>query len=123
MNRMNKKFLLKFLFQTSLISLIYFTIWALGLFKLDLRFTTTNLISITFIFVLSGFILFFRLPDKEPIAGRFLIMTAVQLISILFLELAYIYTNQSNDLILHGLFFSLVQFIFQTVFLVRIQKG
>jgi hypothetical protein len=120
---MNKKFLLKFLFQTSLISLIYFTLCAFGLFKLDSRFATTNLISITFIFVLSGFILFFKLPVKEPIAGRFLIMTAVQMLSILSLELAYIYTNQSIELILHGLFFSLVQFLFQTVFLVRIQKN
>jgi hypothetical protein len=120
---MNKRFLLKFLVQTSLISLIYFTISAFGLFKLDSRLATTNLFSITFIFVLSGFILFFRLPDKEPIAGRFLIMTAVQLLSILSLELAYIYTNQSNDLILHGLFFSLSQFLFQTIFLVRIQKN
>jgi hypothetical protein len=120
---MNKKFLLKFLFQTSLISLIYFTLCVFGLFKLDSRFATTNLISITFIFVLSGFILFFKSPDKEPIAGRFLIMTGVQLISILSLELAYIFTNQSIELILHGLFFSLVQFLFQTVFLVRIQKG
>lgn len=120
---MNKKFLLRFLFQTSLISLIYFSLWAFGLFKLNLRLATTNLVSTSFIFVLSGFILFFRLPDKEPIAGRFLIMTGVQLISILSLELAYIYSNQSIELILHGLFFSLVQFIFQTIFLVRIQKG
>ena len=120
---MNKRVLLKFLVQTFLISVIYYTICTFGLFKLDSRFSTTNLISITFIFVLSGFILFFRLPDKEPIAGRFLIMTAVQLLSILSLELAYIYTNQSNDLILHGLFFSLVQFLFQTIFLVRIQKN
>lgn len=120
---MNKKFLLKFLFQTSLISLIYFSLCAFGLFKLNLRLATTNLVSTSFIFALSGFILFFRLPDKEPIAGRFLIMTGVQLISILSLELAYIYTNQSIELILHGLFFSLVQFILQTVFLVRIQKN
>jgi hypothetical protein len=67
--------------------------------------------------------LFFKLPDKEPIAGRFLIMTGVQLISILSLELAYIYTNQSIELILHGLFFSFVHFILQTIFLVRIQKN
>jgi hypothetical protein len=120
---MNKKFLLKFLFQISLISLIYLTLWAFGLFKLNLRLAATNFVSITFIFIFSGFILFYKLPDDEPIANRFLIMTGVQLISILSLELAYIYTNQSNDLILHGLFFSLVQFIFQTVFLVRIQKG
>ena len=120
---MNKKFLLKFLFQTSLISLIYLTIWAFGLFNLNFRLATTNLVSISFIFALSGFILFFRLPDKEPIAGRFLIMTGVQLISILSLELAYIYSNQSIELILHGLIFSLVQFLFQTIFLVRIQRG
>lgn len=120
---MNKKFLLKFLFQTSIISLIYLTLCAFGFLKLNLLFATTNLVSITFIFALSGFILFFRLPDKEPIAGRFLIMTGVQLLSILSLELAYIYTNQSIELILHGLFFSLVQFLFQTIFLVRIQKN
>lgn len=119
---MNKRFLIKFLVQTFLISVIYYTICAIELFKLDSHFAKTNLISITFIFVLSGFILFYRLPDKEPIAGRFLIMTAVQLLSILSLELAYIFTNQSIELILHGLFFSLVQFLFQTIFLVRIQN-
>jgi len=120
---MNKKFLLKFLFQTFLISVIYFTIYSLGLFNLNIRLVAANLFSITFIFVLSGFILFFRLLDTEPIAGRFLIMTSAQLISILSLELAYIYTDQSIELIMHGLFFSFVHFIFQTVFLVRIQKN
>ena len=119
---MNKKFLFQFLFQTFLVSGIYFAICALGFFKLDLRLAYTNLTSITFIFVLSGFILFYKLPDNKPIADRFLIMTAVQILSILSLELAYIYTNQSLDLILHGLIFSLVQFILQTVFLVIIQK-
>jgi len=119
---MNNKFLLKFLFQTILISLIYFALCAFRLFKLNLQLATTNLFSITFIFALSGFILFFRLPDKEPIASRFLIMTGVQLISLLSLELAYIYTNQTVELILHCLTLSLIQFLFQTYFLVRIQK-
>lgn len=120
---MNKKSLLKLLFQTFLISVIYYILFALGIFKMDSALVYTNLISITFIFTLSCFILFFRLPDAEPIAGRFLIMTAIQLLSLLSIELAYIYTNQANELILNGLFFSLVQFFFQTAFLIRIQKN
>lgn len=119
---MNKKFLFQFLFQTTIISSIYAVLLVINLFDLSYISAITNLLSITFIFFVCGLILFFKLPDQEPIAGRFLIMTTFQLISILSLELAFIYTNQSVELILHGLFFSLVQFIFQTIFLVRIQK-
>jgi hypothetical protein len=118
----NRKLLIKFLSQTGLISLIYGLFCAFNLFKVDSFFVLINLFFVTLIFIVSGFILFYRLPDHEPIAWRFLIMTMIQLLSILSLELAFVYTNQSVELILHGLFFSLIHFLFQTIFLVRIQK-
>ena len=120
---MNRKFLFQFLFQTILISGLYALLYSLKFIQLETNLFLTNLFSVTFIFILSGVILFINLPDQKPIAGRFLVMTMVQLLSILSLELAYIYTNQSLGLILHGLFFSLIHFLFQTMFLLRIQKS
>lgn len=123
MKKMNRKFLFQFLFQTILISGLYALLYSLKFIQLETNLFLTNLFSVTFIFILSGVILFINLPDQKPIAGRFLVMTMVQLLSILSLELAYIYTNQSLGLILHGLFFSLIHFLFQTMFLLRIQKS
>jgi hypothetical protein len=119
---MNRKFLFQFLSQTIIISAIYALLIILGFSNLYFHSFLPNLLSVSFIFLTSGLILFFKLRDHEPIANRFLIMTMVQLISILSLELAYIYTNQTVELILHCLAFSLIQFLFQTFFLVRIQK-
>ena len=123
MKKMNRKFLFQFLFQTILISGLYALLYSLKFIQLETNLFLTNLFSVTFIFILSGMILFINLPDEKPIAERFLVMTMVQLLSILSLELAYIYTNQSLGLILHGLFFSLIHFLFQTMFLLRIQKS
>jgi len=72
---------------------------------------------------LSGLILFIKLPDEEPIAVRFIFMTIVQFLAILSLQAAFIYTHQSLQLILHGLFFSFFHFLIQTFFLIRIQKN
>jgi hypothetical protein len=120
---MNRTMLIRFLVQTILISTIYGLVYSFGLYKLAFNLFITNLISVTFIFVVSGFILFFKLPEQKPIVERFLIMTMIQMLSILSLELAYIYSNQSLVLILNGLVFSLIHFLFQTIFLVRIQKN
>ena len=119
---MNRNLLFRFLVQTILISTIYSLVYSLGLYKLAFNLFITNLFSVTFIFVVSGLILFFKLPDQKPIVERFLIMTMIQMLSILSLELAYIYTNQSLVLILNGLVFSLIHFLFQTIFLVRIHR-
>jgi hypothetical protein len=119
---MNRRNLIQFLLQALLISAIYAVILFLNLYNFSLFLGLTTLVSVTFIFVISGVILFLKLPDQEPIAGRFLIMTMVQLISILSLEAAFIYTNQSLELILNSLSFALIHFVFQTIFLVRIQK-
>lgn len=119
---MNRRNLIQFLFQALLISAIYAVLLFLNLYNFSLFLGLTTLVSITFVFVISGLILFLKLPDQEPIAGRFLTMTAIQLISILSLVLAYIYTNQSVELILNCLAFAMIHFVFQTVFLVRIQK-
>ena len=120
---MNRKFLFQFLFQTILISGLYALLYSLKFIQLETNLFLTNLFSVTFIFILSGMILFINLPDEKPIAERFLVMTMVQLLSILSLELAFKYSNQSIKLILHGLIFSLIHFLFQTIFLVRIQKS
>ena len=123
MKKMNRKFLLQFLFQTILISGLYALLYSLKFIQLETNLFLTNLFSVTFIFILSGMILFINLPDEKPIAERFLVMTMVQLLSILSLELAFKYSNQSIKLILHGLILSLIHFLFQTIFLVRIQKS
>jgi len=120
---MNNKHLFRFLIQTILISTIYSFLLFLNVFKLSYYAGVINLISVTSIFIISGLILFFKLPDREPIAWRFLVMTTVQTISILSFLLSYIYTNQSFRLIMNGLIFSLIHFVFQTVFLIRIQKN
>jgi hypothetical protein len=121
---MNNKYLIRFSFQICIISFLY----ALFLFfrpisAVSFSLGFFNLGIISFVFIFSGFILFWKLPDNKPIAERFLIMTVIQMLSILSVELAYIFTKQAIELILHGLIFSLVQFLFQTYFLVKIQKN
>jgi hypothetical protein len=120
---MNNNYLIRFSLQICIISFLYALIlffrpvstvsFSLGFFNLGI---------ISFVFILSGFILFWKLPDNKPIAERFLIMTVIQMTSILSLELAYIYSKQSTELILNSLGFALVHFVFQTIFLIRIQK-
>lgn len=119
---MNRKLLIRFLSQTGLISSIYALFFLLNIFKMESFLVQINLFAVTLIFVMSGFILFYKLSDNEPITWRFLIMTMVQLLSLISLELAFIYTNQSVNLILHVLFFSMIHFLFQTLFLIRVQK-
>ncbi len=119
---MNNNFLLKFLLQVVIISSVYFfLIWS-GVFTLSLNIAFVNAFSLTFIFLISGFILFFSLKKEEPIATRFLIMTAVQMLSFLSVETAFIYTKQSVELVYHGLILFFLQFLAQTTFLIRIQK-
>lgn len=67
-------------------------------------------------------ILFISLKDYESFVGRFLIMTTVQMLSFLSVEIAFIYTNQPDELVYHGLIFFFSQFVAQTYFLIRIQK-
>ena len=119
---MKNRFLRDILFQVVVISCLYFVLAYFELFHLSFRKAMVNLFSLTFVFIMSGLILFLNLKKDEPIAGRFLIMTTVQMLSFLSIETAFIYTDQPVEIVYHGLIFFFAQFIFQTIFLVRIQK-
>lgn len=119
---MSNNFLWKFLLQVIVISSVYFLLICSKVFALPLKPAIINMLSLTIIFLISGLILFLSLKKGEPIASRFLIMTSVQMLSFLSVETAFIYTNQPDELVYHGLLLFFFQFIAQTFFLIRIQK-
>ena len=61
--------------------------------------------------------------DPQAYTFRLLIMITVQLLSFLSVCLALIYTNQSNNLVLHLLGLALTLIVVQTVFIVRRLKS
>ena len=61
--------------------------------------------------------------DPQADTFRLLIMITVQLLSFLSVCLALIYTNQSNNLVLHLLGLALTLIVVQTVFIVRRLKS
>jgi drug/metabolite transporter (DMT)-like permease len=74
---------------------------------------------------LIGLLILYAKKEVDPQADTFrlLIMITVQLLSFLSVCLALIYTNQSNNLVLHLLGLALTLIVVQTVFIVRRLKS
>jgi hypothetical protein len=74
---------------------------------------------------LIGLLILYAKKEADPQADTFrlLIMITVQLLSFLSVCLALIYTNQSNNLVLHLLGLALTLIVVQTVFIVRRLKS
>ena len=99
-------------------------------------FTLTNLSNLapsdalfcigTSLFIeLVGLLILYAKKEIDPQADTFrlLIMITVQLLSFLSVCLALIYTNQSNNLVLHLLGLALTLIVVQTVFIVHRLKS